>query len=384
MRIVHVVSYFNIRMKYQEYYLAKEQVSQGHEVYVLTSERNFPFSDYTETAKSVYGDRLMKTGEFLEEGIRIIRLSVIWEFRGRVLLKKMRKTLINLNPDIVFIHGIVNFFSFELLLRPIDARFVFDDHMLYNQIDKTIIGKTVFLIFRFLLKNKLLQIAEKIVAISDGCVPVINQYYGIPIERISMIPLGADAKLFRFDSSQRSEVRHRYNIDPDTVVIIYTGKLTRNKMPHLIISALNNTDLGVKIHILFVGNINDEYRNEFHDELSHSSYPCTVCTQVNSDELVKLFNASDIAVYPAQATISTVEASACSLPIICTTEISERYKNGNGFGIDPGNLAQLKKYLAVLLLNRNLRETMGKKGREYVENELSWEILSQRFLALKS
>ena len=80
-------------------------------------------------------------------------------------------------------------------------------------------------------------------------------------------------------------------------------------------------NLEMDIHVLFVGNFSSGYQDVFDKEVSKSIHPYTVHPHVGSDELVAMYCASDIAVYPVQATISTVEASACGLPIICTNEI---------------------------------------------------------------
>jgi hypothetical protein len=42
MKIIHVIDYFQPQLGYQETFLAKEQAKQGHEVYVLTSDRYNP------------------------------------------------------------------------------------------------------------------------------------------------------------------------------------------------------------------------------------------------------------------------------------------------------------------------------------------------------
>ena len=380
MRIVHVVSHFNTRMKYQEYYLAKEQVAQGHEVYIVTSNRNFPFTDYESTAKSIYGNRVLPSGYSNEEGIHILRLSVLFEHRARVFLRKLHSTLTGIGPDVIIIHGIVNISAILLLIKKVNARYVFDDHMLYQQISKAPLSKLFYFFFRMFLKRKILSEAEKIVAISEGCIRTINEVYGIPHDKIQMIPLGADIRKFHCNMNLRELQRSKLNIEKDTIVILFTGKIIEGKKPHLITEALNLIKSDEKIHVLFVGNFSSGYRDKFTREVARSVHPYTIHPHVGTDELVAMYCASDMAVYPVQATISTVEASACALPIICTDEIPERYRGGNGIGIESGNIEQLKSALEVLLTDRKRRVEMGKLGRKYVEQELSWSIISQRFL----
>ena len=375
-----MISYYNSRMKYQEYYLAREQLAQGHEVYIVTSNRNFPFTDYESTAKSVYGDRILPSGYSNEEGIQILRLSVLFEHRARVFLRKLHSALKEIKPDVIIVHGIVTISSIMLLIRKVKARYIFDDHMLYQQISRAPQSRLFYFFFRLFFRKKMLRTAWKIVAISEGCIQTINEIYGIPKDRIQMIPLGADNRKFQCSESLRKLQRRKLKIGEDAIVVLFTGKLILGKKPHLITEALNQIRSDKEIHVLFVGNFSSEYKNIFTKEVSKSVHPYTHYPHVGSDELVAMYCASDIAVYPVQATISTVEASACGLPIICTDEIPERYKNGNGIGIESGNLEQLTSALEVLIKDEERRLSMGKLGREYVEQELSWTIISQRFL----
>ena len=381
MRILHVVSYYNSLMRYQEYYLAREHQKQGHKVFIITSDKNYPFKDYKNTAEPIYGSRIIGTGDFVEEGLVIIRLKSLFDIHTRVFLKGLYKKIKSLSPDLVIIHGIVNFSALQLLFRKRCARYVFDDHMLTNQISKSLPGKAAYALFRIFLKKRLLKVADKIIAISDGCIPVINKVYGVPYERIQMVPLGADIDLFKPDMQTRIETRRSLGIESSEIVLIYTGKIIRGKMPHLIIEAVNGISYKEKVHLLFVGNQESGYSDEFNKILGQSRYPYTLLPNQPPEELAKLFNAADLAVYPSQATISTIEASACSIPVICTNEIPERYKSGNGIGIEPGNVEQLKAAITSLLIDGELREKMGKKGRVYVMKELSWDEISKKFIS---
>lgn len=76
-----------------------------------------------------------------------------------------------------------------------------------------------------------------------------------------------------------------------------------------------------------------------------------------------------------------VEAGACARPVVATDIPGCRMilRNGeNGLMIAAGNLPALKEALKTLILAPALRERMGKRGREIVEQEFSVErILSQ-------
>ncbi len=77
MRIVHVIEYFQPKLGYQETFLARAHAQLGHDVCVVTSDRYSP-QVYTQN-RAVLGRRVVGTGTFDEEGIRVQRLKTAFE-----------------------------------------------------------------------------------------------------------------------------------------------------------------------------------------------------------------------------------------------------------------------------------------------------------------
>ena len=95
--------------------------------------------------------------------------------------------------------------------------------------------------------------------------------------------------------------------------------------------------------------------------------------------MASVYNAADIAVWPGHTTTSTLDASACGCPIICSDYKSERFKNQNGIGIKDGDLEQLKKALFKLISSQELRIKMGQRGIQLINSENTWEIITDKF-----
>lgn len=95
--------------------------------------------------------------------------------------------------------------------------------------------------------------------------------------------------------------------------------------------------------------------------------------------MYKYFSAADIAIYPCESTISLFEAMSCSLPIICNVADSEIIKYNNGFAIN-ARVKEISKKIQFLVKNAKLRKKMGKNSRIYVEKELSWRKIAEKFL----
>ena len=58
----------------------------------------------------------------------------------------------------------------------------------------------------------------------------------------------------------------------------------------------------------------------------------------------------------------------------------ERITYNNGLLVDGGSLESLKTALKTLISDKKLREKMGRNGVRYVENELSWKAIAEKFI----
>jgi glycosyltransferase involved in cell wall biosynthesis len=384
MRIVHVVSYYHIELKYQEYYLVREQIEAGHEVTVITSERKYPVLDYEHTVKSVWGTRVVKSGiEKGSLGETVIRLPIRLEIGARTWLKGLNKNLKQLLPDIVIFHGVVQFHTLPILFSKLQkhARIIIDEHSVMNDYNGSKTKELFFKVWAFFASKTIYKRADKIIGISDSSLEVLKKYYQFKGSKVEMIPLGVDTDMFKPNQILRNAQRQEWGIDEDAFIVLYTGKISKYKYVHLIMDALSEFKTEKKLHLVFVGNINDDYKEQLIESQNSCPFKCHFHTAVNHNSLPSVFNAADIAVWPAHQTISTIEASACGLPIICSDFLTERYKNNNGFGVIPGNLEVLRKLLITFIENNHLRIEMGINGRNMIENEMSWKMISKKYIS---
>ena len=116
MKIVHVIPYFQPKLGYQEFYLAKEQQKMGHEVCVITSDRYAPYPDFLRTVGKILGQRYVGRGTFVEEGLKVVRLPLLFEIASTVLLLGLRETLADFAPDVVHAHGATSPITMETIV----------------------------------------------------------------------------------------------------------------------------------------------------------------------------------------------------------------------------------------------------------------------------
>lgn len=93
------------------------------------------------------------------------------------------------------------------------------------------------------------------------------------------------------------------------------------------------------------------------------------------DELLKYYATADIFVLPSSNEVWGLvinEAMACGLPIITTNQVGasgDIVKNGvNGYIIEPKDSEMLSKKMLKILKNDNLKEQMGQRSRQIIED----------------
>jgi glycosyltransferase involved in cell wall biosynthesis len=379
MRIVHLCSYIQPPLGYQEYYLAKEHAKMGYEVIVVSSDRYYPFPKYNRTVKKILGKRIIGRSDSMYDGFRLIRLGISFELGTQIWLKSLEKVIRRIKPDIVICHEMTHFNSIRIakLKKELSFRLIYDNHGSFICDSDNILKRVYNAFFDY---NTVKENADKIIGVTEGCVEYIAKKFNIPSKKIEMIPLGADIDLFCKDDKKRVMIRNKYKIDKDDFVIIYTGKVIKKKGVHLILEALNKIDKKKGIKCLIVGNGDNEYI-DYIDSLGNKyNIKVIKIDGVPNRDLPAYYLASDIAVWPIEATIGTIEAMACALPIICNKDLNERYENGNGFGVNPWNIEELAEKIDFFIKNDLETIKMGNLSRKIVVENLSWNVIAKKFL----
>jgi glycosyltransferase involved in cell wall biosynthesis len=383
MKILHVIDYIQPALGYQEYFLAREHSRLGHEVLVAASDRHFPFGDYANTVEPVLGPRIVGKGIYDCDGFRIKRHAIRFEFGTKTWLIGLESTLKDFSPDLVICHGVPTFNAVRLAKQKnaLGYKLIIDDHTHLSEVRRGLVGYLGYKLFPFRFVRKH---ADRIIAIADECIKVMTQYYKVPRERIEMISLGADVDLLRHSDEKRKQFREAHGLSPEHIVVVYTGKLTSRKGPHQICEAAAdlNPECFSRLALLFVGNTEKEYEATFDASVVRLDPSVRVIRTdaVPNAELVSVYSASDIAVWPRQASMSMLEAMSCSLPIICCDYLKERCKSDNGLLIEEDNIAQLTEALSRLVFAPEDRSSMGQRGRKFIETELSWSEIAKRFI----
>lgn len=212
--------------------------------------------------------------------------------------------------------------------------------------------------------------AHSVYANSFGLKALVHKVW--PNGTVGVLYNGVDTELFK--PSQEYTTRK-------CPIILSVGRLIPRKGFHDLIKAL----YGLASHDFELWIVGD---GPEHDRLIALASDYGISERVkflgikSYDQVASLYKQADIFCLPTRnegMSNTILEAMACGLPIV-TTEVSGNSElvKDNGFLVRSADIEALRKRLSQLLVDSELRKSMGKLSRERVEI-LSWENVAEQF-----
>jgi len=187
---------------------------------------------------------------------------------------------------------------------------------------------------------------------------------------------GVDTEIFH-PSKVSKELCCRLSPDPSKVLLLYAGRMSKEKGLHIFAKVLDHPRLRGKVHLVLVGDgpIKRELENK---TLSHVRKDVTFIGFINQEELGHVYASSDIFVFPSETEtlgLVSIEAMAGGLPVVGVNArgMKVTVKHGEtGFLYNPGDVEQCVSYIAELVENPKMRATMAKAARLEAE-QYGWD-----------
>lgn len=233
---------------------------------------------------------------------------------------------------------------------------------------------------RFLPGRYISLRTEKCYTPAVDCADVAVRFFWVQKSKIALVPLGVDTDLFRPASTEEEQVRRRatreeLGFGAGHVVFIYTGQFTEGKNPLLLARAVARlASEGRSARGLFVGNGPQA-------SAITAVGPCVKVHEfVPNADLVRFYQAADVAVWPTQESTSMLDAAACGLPLIVndTLQTVERIE-GNGVQYRLNDLDDLVRAMTTAL-DEEWRRPRSATGVRRMREHFSWADLAKRRL----
>jgi glycosyltransferase involved in cell wall biosynthesis len=206
------------------------------------------------------------------------------------------------------------------------------------------------------LRCRLFESTALIVSTSHWAKAGMVEAYGVPEDKVIVVPFGADVTYWRpaEDASLRQEPGQR---------VLFVGGDFRRKGGELLLDWFRDRPRdGVELHIVTREPVEPMPGVIVHDDIGPYS-----------PKLLELYQQADVFVLPSLAEafgIATVEAMGCALPVVVsdaggTADIVE--PGVNGLITRAGDGREMASALETLLADPSRRASMGQQGRRIAE-----------------
>jgi len=346
---------------YQENIITNMHKLQGYDVFIITSDRT-----WQDGKKIVITE---KKSFVTNEGIPVTRLSFV-KWLPVFLVNKLRifkgitEYLIELKPDIIFIHG-VQFLSILKFVKYIKQRdnikVYVDNHADYFNSAKNWLSKYILhkIIYKYCAKS-IEPYTIKFYGTLPNRVKFLQNMYNINKNKIELLLMGYDDTLIDFNDKDniRTSIRNKYNIQPNNFLIITGGKINKLKNIHLLVKAFNELNL-INSKLIIFGSLHDDIKEEI-EKIIMQSNNIKFINWKSSKEIYELFLASDLAVFPGGHSVLWEQAVGLGLPCIFKGYDGHKHVDigGNCIFISDVNISTIKEALLLVINNKDFYQKM--------------------------
>jgi glycosyltransferase involved in cell wall biosynthesis len=233
--------------------------------------------------------------------------------------------------------------------------------------------------------DELYRIVDAIICHSDHVKARLEAEFSVPEGKISVIPHGP----FFYDlpASGLEKTLQSFELEPEKVLILWQGIIFPYKGIDLLLRSWQQVEANVDDACLVIAGTGapellDQIRGQVKDlDLKRVKLHFRF---ISTEELVALYRASDVVVYPYRA-ITTSGALATGLALgkaIIASDLPvfrELLTNSeNAFLVDPQNSVELAGALTKLIQDRALREQFARKVREMNFGDQSWLSIAKK------
>lgn len=212
--------------------------------------------------------------------------------------------------------------------------------------------------------------------------------FGIPPERIHLIPNGADGRQFYPASpEERATARRALGLACERLVL-YVGRLSAEKNPLGLLDAWTAVDAEARKGALLVLVGDGPESVQVRARAQTPNLAGSVHLAGERNDVRTWYRAADVYVIPANhegLSNTMIEALASGLPVISTRVSGSSIlleSPAAGLVVDVGDAQQLARTIESLLDDTAMRTRLGANARLRFESRFSLETLSERFVSL--
>ena len=225
--------------------------------------------------------------------------------------------------------------------------------------------------------------SAKLIAVSHENAVRLNQMYGIPQEKITVIHNGISFSHADASISNRHRLRAELGLGADQKIVLVLARIVPNKGHHFLVKATPTiVSTFPNVHFVFAGALDDVAPIEH--QINELGLQRAISILGFRTDTADLLAAADVLVLPSLAegfSLSIVEALASGVPVVATDVggAQEAINDGvNGFIVPPADSSALaQSIIRVLTMGEKVYQAMSESARKSAEL-FSVETMAQR------
>jgi 1,2-diacylglycerol 3-alpha-glucosyltransferase len=350
---------------YFTYRLATLLAKRGHNVFVMCPSRSFKNTISTDEEVAVYG-------------IRSIHLPVYQNFRISPLfiLGTVRRVIREISPDIVhiqnhFLIGKEAVSAARKLGIPVIGTNHFMPENLTHYLQLPAIAERWLQRFAW---RQFVRVFEQLDFVTTPTKTATTLLVKAGLKK-KVVPVSCGIDLERFKpSNDGAYLRRRFDIPTDKPVLLYVGRLDKEKRIDMILRALPDILRVTSVHLVVAGIGKEKQTLEELTEKLGIQQEVTFAGFVPDQDLQNIYTVADLFVTAGIAelqSIATMEAMASGLPVVAVNAMAlpELVHDGeNGYLFSDGDSQMFAEKVVAILSNQTMRAEMSKKSLEIIKN----------------
>ena len=186
------------------------------------------------------------------------------------------------------------------------------------------------------------------------------------------------------------DIRKRYSINSDTVLLAFTGRIVQEKGIEVLIDSLNEIK-NLDFYLLIAGKGDKKYEQTLREQINLCDLSAKIEFTGFLDKVQSFIQQIDIGIVPSvwqePFGLSIIEFMQAGKAVITTNNGAQPEfvtDKQNGILIPPGDAAALANAIQSLILNVEQRSNLGIQAKKTFEEELSYPVFFNNILAVYS
>jgi len=242
--------------------------------------------------------------------------------------------------------------------------------------------------FLRIFEERMLERANKIIAVSDFTRRELHRFYKLDESKIRVIHNGVDIEKFK-PALDKRKIKLELGFSPDDITILSVGRLYARKGLFTLIESMPrvvNRFKNAKFIISGKGQSNEMKKLVAHAERLGVRDNIVFTGYYPDRKLPKLYQAADVFAFSTfyeHHPFAVLEALSSQLPVVTTNVggIPETITNGkNGFMCQPFNPREFSDRILYLLEHPAEAREMAFQARKTIEERFDWRLVIQKVL----